>query len=382
MKVYFDNAASSFLDPEVFEKMIPYFTELQGNPSSSHGHGRVLKAALEKSKRRIAELLNVEPGEIIITSGGTEADNMILLGAVKQFGIRNIITTEIEHHAVTHTLEGLAQEFDVKVHFLSLNERGEINFEELEELLKSLDNVLVSLMHANNELGIINDIKSIGELCEKYRAKLHSDTVQSMGTLPLDFSDIKVDFATASAHKFYGPKGVGFMYMSANSIIPPMILGGSQERNMRAGTENIPAIVGMAYALEKCVKNIDEKAEHLKSLKKYMIEQLELHLPNVQINGNPDAENSLPTVLNVAFPPVSEEISEPMILMQLDMFGVSVSGGSACSSGSMKGSHVLNTLGLDKTRVLNSVRFSFGTQNTKEEVDYVIDTLKKIYKLV
>ncbi len=375
MKVYFDNAASAPMDPHVFEHMKPYYCDWVGNPSSTHAHGRALRAVIEESRRTIANLLNCSPGEICFTSGGTEADNMAIRGAVKGYGIKHIISAHTEHHAVGHSIEELEKEGLIQAHWLKVNDKGEIDLKELESLLQAHPNALVCLMHGNNEIGTLHDIEAIGHLCKAHGAHFHSDTVQTMGHFAYDLQKIPVDFLVASAHKFYGPKGVGFLFMRNDKKIPSMIHGGGQERNHRAGTENIVSIIGMAYALKKCVENLEKKTTHLKELKRYMKAQLESHIPGVAFNGNTDIENSLPTVLNVA-PPCGE--GDAMLTFMLDLAGISASGGSACNSGANQGSHVLNALGHPASRCMNSVRFSFGPQNTKEEIDYAVSELTKI----
>lgn len=375
MKVYFDNAASAPMDPEVFEHMKPYYCDWVGNPSSTHAHGRALRALIEESRRTIADLLNCSPGEICFTSGGTEADNMAIRGAVAGYDIKHIISAHTEHHAVGHTIEELEKEGKVKAHWLSLDEKGQINHSELENLLADLDHVLVSLMHGNNEIGTLHDIKAIGALCRAHGALFHSDTVQTMGHFAFDLKEIPVDFLVGSAHKFYGPKGVGFLFMRKDKKLPSLIYGGGQERNHRAGTENLVSIVGMAKALQKCIDNLEKKTAHLRELKSYMKAQLEKDIPGVQFNGETGVEGSLPTVLSVA-PPCGE--GDAMFTFMLDLAGISASGGSACNSGANQGSHVLRALGLPASRCSNSVRFSFGPQNTKEEVDYAVAELAKI----
>jgi len=374
MRVYLDNAASAAMDAEVFEVMKPYFCELVGNPSSIHWHGRKLRTAVENARKSIAQNLGAVPSEIFFTSGGTEADNAIILGAVEQYQITHIVSTTIEHHAVTHTIEYLTRKGNVTATYLKVDREGNISLEELENVLANSPRTLVTLMHANNEIGTMIDLVAVGEVCKKHNALFHSDTVQTMGNVAFDLHNTNVHYITGAAHKFYGPKGVGFMYVKNGFNIPAYIHGGSQERNMRAGTENVAAIVGMGFALNKCCEHLAEKEEKLWSLKSYMREQLMQHIPNVEFNGAQERGKALSSVLNVVFP--CEE--DAMLIFNLDIQGISASGGSACTSGSNIGSHVLAGIGLVPSKAINSVRFSFGVQNTKEEIDYVIEKLKEI----
>lgn len=368
-RIYFDNAATTPLDIEVADAMYQVMLHEYGNPSSTHATGRTVRTIIEECRRTIAKLINCSPGEIFFTSGGTEADNMAIRKTVEDFKIQNIITSAIEHHAVSHTIEELAHAGLVKMHLVKLTENGHIDYTDLENLLQNNPNALVSLMHANNEIGNLLDAERVGNLCEQYNAFFHSDTVQTIGHYPIDVQKLKVHFIACAAHKFHGPKGAGFIYVSSNAKIHPFITGGAQERNMRGGTENVYGIVGLTKALEKAYAHLDEEMAHITSLKKYMIEQLKANIPGIQFNG--DAEgNSLYTVLNTSFPP--SPIGE-MLLFKLDIAGISVSGGSACSSGSDVGSHVLKALNTDRNRA--AVRFSFAKQNTKAEVDNVIAAL-------
>jgi len=368
-RIYFDNAATTPLDKEVADAMYQVMLHEYGNPSSTHATGRTVRTIIEECRRTIAKLINCSPGEIFFTSGGTEADNMAIRKTVEDFKIQNIITSAIEHHAVSHTIEELAHAGLVKMHLVKLTENGHIDYTDLENLLQNNPNALVSLMHANNEIGNLLDAERVGNLCEQYNAFFHSDTVQTIGHYPIDVQKLKVHFIACAAHKFHGPKGAGFIYVSSNAKIHPFITGGAQERNMRGGTENVYGIVGLTKALEKAYAHLDEEMAHITSLKKYMIEQLKANIPGIQFNG--DAEgNSLYTVLNTSFPP--SPIGE-MLLFKLDIAGISVSGGSACSSGSDVGSHVLKALNTDRNRA--AVRFSFAKQNTKAEVDKVIAAL-------
>lgn len=373
-KVYFDNAATTPLDEAVFEEMKPFMLSHFGNPSSIHSHGRQVRAAIEKARKKVADLIQTSPSEIFFTSGGTEADNMAIRCCVEEYGVQHIITTRIEHHAVLHTVEALQKEGKVSVHWLTLDDKGRINLSELEELLAKNPKALVTLMHANNEVGTLNDIQVIGDLCSGHQAHFHTDTVQTMGHYVHDLQKLKVSFLVGSAHKFHGPKGVGFLYINHQNKIHPFIHGGAQERNMRGGTENVYGIIGLAKALELAYGDMEAHQRHIRQLKAYMVEQLKTQVPGVLFNGmSGDVTNSLYTVLNVSLPPNE---SNDMLLFNLDINGISASGGSACSSGSSIGSHVLTSLGVDPERV--SVRFSFSRYNNKEEVDYVVGKLTQL----
>lgn len=372
MKVYFDNAATTPLDEEVAKEMYKVMCEDFGNPSSTHSHGRIVRTIIEEARKKVALLLNCSPGEIFFTSGGTEADNMAIRKSVEDKGVKNIITSAIEHHAVSHTIEELAHQGKVNLHLVNLLPDGHIDLTHLEELLASQTNVLVSLMHANNEIGNLLDIEKVGDLCKQHNALFHCDTVQTLGHYAFDLQKLNLDFLACAAHKFNGPKGVGFIYINHASQLHPFITGGAQERNMRGGTENVYGIVGLSKAMELAYANLEKKTTHISSLKSYMIKQLKEKIPGICFNG--DAEgNSLYTVLNVNFPPTP--IAE-MILFKLDIAGISASGGSACSSGSNVGSHVLAALKVDPNRP--SVRFSFGKHNTTQEIDYVLEQLQKM----
>src|SRR5690606_30126969 len=329
MRVYLDNAATTPLDPEVFEAMKPFLLEDFGNPSSIHSHGRKVRSAIESARKKIAELLHCTPGEIIFTSGGTEADNTILRSAIQTYGIKNVISSAVEHHAVEHTLTSVTRAGNINLHMVKLDEKGFIDLSHLEQLLKQHQHTLVSLMHANNEIGNLLDLQHVAELCEKHNAYFHSDTVQTVGHYRHDVSQIKVHGITAAAHKFHGPKGIGFMYIRKDKKIHPFMFGGSQERNMRGGTENVYGIVGLAKALEIAYRDMDKHLEYIKGLKVYMIEKLKTHIPGVDFHGaSADLDNSLYTVLNVCLP---ESDINSMLLFNLDLQGISASGGSACS---------------------------------------------------
>ena len=374
MKVYFDNAATTPIDPAVFEEMKPFFEGFYGNPSSIHSHGREVRAAIERSRKKIADILNTSPSEIFFTSGGTEADNTAIGSSVKSSGIQHIISSRIEHHAVLHTLEVLQSEGKVNVHFVDLEDDGQVNYESLEKLLAGKNKAMVSLMHANNEIGNVLDLERVGELCEAHGAIFHSDTVQTVGHFPHDLQSLNTHCIVGSAHKLHGPKGIGFMYLRHDHKIQPFVHGGAQERNMRGGTENVYGIVGLAKALEIAYEHQNAHREHMEKLKSRMIHGLRQIIPEVAFNGTSgDISKSLYTVLNVCLPPSEDN---DMLLFNLDINGISVSGGSACSSGSNIGSHVLAELNRDQNR--GAIRFSFSKYNTEEEVDYAVEKLGEI----
>ena len=373
MHIYLDNAATTPLDPEVIEVMVETMQNEYGNPSSIHAHGRQAKTIVEKARKAIANLLHASPAEIFFTSGGTEADNMAIVRSIEAYGITHAITSPIEHHAVLHTLEELAKNGLIQLDLLRLDEQGNIDLNHLEELLAKNPRTLVSIMHANNELGNLTDIKRVSEICHQFQAIFHSDTVQTMGHYRHDLSDIKIDFITGAGHKFHGPKGVGFLYINANNKIKPLIFGGAQERNMRGGTENVYGIVGLAKALEIAYRDMEEHQDYIQGLKNHMIDTLKAEIPMIEFNGNIEPSKSLYTVLNVSLPCTN---MSDMLLFNLDISGISASGGSACSSGSDIGSHVLRGINANPDRP--SVRFSFSKQNTKEEIDIVVAKLKEI----
>lgn len=374
--VYFDNAATTAIREDVVDRMSEIMKINFGNPSSTHSYGRQSKALIESSRKRIASHFNVSAAEIIFTSGGTEADNLVLRSAVKDLGVEEIISSKIEHHAVLHTLDELQNEFGISVQYVSVYSNGDINIEHLEQLLTSEKKQLVTLMHVNNEIGNILDLKRIAELCKANNAFLHSDTVQSVGHYHLDLQDIPIDYLAASAHKFHGPKGVGFAFIRKNSGLRASIYGGDQERGLRAGTESIHNIIGMDEALHLAYQNLEVERLHIEGLKSYFIEQLKKTFPEVRFNGQSGSlEHSTYTLVNVCLPITPEKAG--MLHFQLDLKGIACSKGSACQSGSSQNSHVLIEI-LDKEHLQRpSVRFSFSKYNTKEEVDYVIDVLKE-----
>ena len=377
MKVYLDNAATTPLDPEVFEAMKPYMLEHFGNPSSIHAHGREARSAIEYARKKVAELLNASTNEIFFTSGGTEADNSLICGGIENYGLKHAITSKIEHHAVLHTLEELEKKGVIKLSYVKLNSKGHVDQEDLIHLLENNPQSLVSLMHANNEIGNITDIEKIADICESYEAIFHSDTVQTVGHYKHDLDHLKVHCITGAAHKFHGPKGVGFMYIKKKSRVNPFIHGGAQERGMRGGTENVYGIIGLAKALEIAYREMESHKQHIQGLKDRMITKLKEQIEGIAFNGDSDnPEKSLYTVLNVCLP-ASE--SNDMLLFNMDINGISASGGSACSSGASTGSHVLAALNRNPDR--GAIRFSFSKYNTPEEIDYVVDKLAAHYSV-
>jgi cysteine desulfurase len=372
-RVYLDNAATTPLDPVVLETMLPYMQQHFGNPSSTHSFGRETRSAIEKARKKIAAQLHVSPGEIFFTSGGTEANNIAIQCSVRDLGIRRIISSAIEHHAVTHTVEAMEKKEAVTVDWVQLHADGSVNYDHLESLLQQTDTpTLVSLMHANNEIGVLLDIERVANLCKEYQALFHCDTVQTVAHYPLDLSAIPVHFISAAAHKFHGPKGVGFLYIHGDVHIEPLILGGAQERNMRAGTENLYGIIGLAKAMELAYDELESTRLHIESLKHTMKQLLVEHFPGVRFNS-PDT--GLYTVLNVQFPPHPKN---DLLIINLDIQGVACSGGSACSSGSNTGSHVINFLQTPEGTA--SVRFSFSKFNTEADIQFAVEQLLHIFR--
>lgn len=375
MRVYLDNAATTALDPAVLEAMLPYMTDHYGNPSSTHTHGRQTRAAIEQARKKVAELLNVTPSEIFFTSGGTEADNTAIRCSIDSHNIQRVISSQLEHHAVLHTLQELEKQQKIQLDWVEFDEKGSIDFNHLEELLHQPERALVSLMHGNNEIGNLTDIQRVGELCAEHNAIFHSDTVQTMAHYPLNLKEIPVHCIAGSAHKFHGPKGVGVLYIAKDHKICPLLHGGSQERSMRGGTENLYGIVGLAKALELSYARLEEHTQHIRGLKQQMVDRLCEEIPEVQFNGlSDDPDNSLYTVLNVSLPP-SEDNS--MLLFNLDLQQISASGGSACTSGAQSGSHVLKALNCDPQR--GAVRFSFSRHNTQNDIDHTVKTVAALY---
>lgn len=374
--IYLDNAATTPVDPLVWRDMQPLFDQFTANPSSIHSHGRQAKVIVEKARKTVASLLNASPAEIFFTSGGTEADNTVIQSAVLYGGIKTIITSPLEHHAVLHTAEAWGKLGLAEVKLVNINSDGDIDLAHLERLLAESPSALVSLMHGNNEIGNLLDLNAVGALCQQYGALFHSDTVQTMGHFPHDVQALPVDFLVGAAHKFHGPKGIGFLYAKAGSKFHPLMHGGAQERNQRGGTENVYGMVGLAKALSLAYEHMDEHMNHIKSVKTYFIEGLKSRFPGIQFNGRSgEVDNSLYTVLNVRFPNVADG---DMLLFQLDIEKISASGGSACSSGTSVGSHVLSAL--NPTATGAAVRFSFSKNNTKEEIDRVLEVLERLVK--
>lgn len=377
MKVYLDNAATTPMAPEVFDAISPILKDYFGNPSSTHSFGRQAKSFIENSRRSVAQMINAKPSEITFTSGGTEADNMAINCAVRDLGVERIITSPIEHHAVLHTVEHLCDSKNVDFEIVKLDNKGHVNIAHLKELLQDNNTkTLVSLMHANNEIGTLLPLEEVNKLCKEFNAYFHTDTVQTMGHYAFDMQGLDVDFITCAAHKLHGPKGVGFLYINNKTKIKSFIHGGSQERGLRGGTENIYGIVGLAKAMELAYANLKEHQNHVQQLKSYMIEGLQKKFgSDVDFNGDILPENSLYTVLNVCLP---KSEKGGMLLFTLDLKGIACSGGSACSSGSNQGSHVLTAIQADLERP--NVRFSFSRYTTKEEIDFVLDVLSEVYE--
>lgn len=371
-RIYFDNAATTPIDPAVVQEMLPYLSTHFGNPSSIYSYGRENRLAIEKARKSVASILKAQPAEIFFTSGGTESSNTAIFSAVRTLNCKRIITSPIEHHATLHTVEFIEKNHEASLEFVKLLPDGHIDLVDLETRLQASPlKTLVTLMHANNEIGNITDLHTVGELCKKYGAIFHADTVQTVGHFPIDLSTTHVDFITGAGHKFHGPKGIGLLYISQRNKINPFIHGGGQERNMRAGTENIYGIIGFTKALELANENHAADSTYILSLKKYMKGKLADSIPGIVFNGDPDG-NSLYTVLSVGFP--HNEKSE-MLLFNLDIHHICVSGGSACSSGANQGSHVINALITEKQ---STVRFSFSKYNTKEEIDQTVEKIKQL----
>jgi cysteine desulfurase len=368
MRVYLDNAATTPMAPEVVDAMSDVLRNHFGNPSSTHSYGRSSKALLETARRNIARHLNCASSELFFTSGGTEADNLACHIAVQELGVKRIISTSIEHHAVGHTVEMYRDRFQVQLHNLTLDAQGHVDMEELESLLKEPIPTLVTLMHANNEIATLIPIEPIAKMCRIHGAYFHSDTVQTMGHYAFDLKALDIDFITCAAHKFHGPKGIGFLYVNKRIKMAPMILGGSQERGFRGGTENLAGIVGLSKAFDLAYEDLQGHHSHVQGLKSYIMGRLKDHFSDIAFHGDTTPEGSLYTVLNVCFPPTDKA---SMLLFTLDLKGVAVSGGSACTSGAAKGSHVLEGIGADMSRP--NVRFSFSRYTTQEEIDFALE---------
>ncbi|MDC1186785.1 cysteine desulfurase [Crocinitomicaceae bacterium] len=374
MQVYLDNAATTPVAPEVVEAMIPILKEGFGNPSSSHFFGRQLKAQIETARRSIAKHINCSPAEIIFTSGGTEADNMAIAEAVNSLGVKRIVTTTIEHHAVGHTATSICDKNDIELVYVKIDEKGQVDMTDLKTILSDGKKTLVSLMHANNEIATLLPIEEVSKICREKGAFFHSDTVQTMGHYPFDLQKLDIDFITCAAHKFHGPKGVGFLYINKNVRIHSMIHGGAQERGLRGGTENTSGIVGLSKAFDLAYKDVAEHQKYVQGLKNHMISQLRKNMEGVEFHGEIDPNKSLYTVLNVCLPKTEKS---GLLLFTLDLKGIACSGGSACSSGAVLGSHVL--AGINAPSDKPNARFSFSRYTTKEEIDFTIGVLKEIY---
>ena len=369
-RIYFDNAATTPLDPAVLEAMMPYLTEKFGNPSSIYSYGRETRMAVEQARKSVAKNLGAKPSEIFFTSGGTESSNTILHAAIHDLGCKHIISSPIEHHATLHTVEHLAKAHGIQLSWVKILPDGHIDMEDLGQLLNnSSEKTIVSIMHANNEIGNMIDIHEVGTLCKKHNAYFHSDTVQTVGHFPFNLKETPVDFITGAGHKFHGPKGVGILYINENIKINPLVHGGAQERNMRAGTENLYGIVGFAKALELASESYEKDSAYMQSLKQYMHDQLIQKIPGVSFNGDPFGK-SLYTLLSTNF---SKTDKTDMLLFNLDIHHICASGGSACSSGAQQGSHVIQAL--KKEGEIATVRFSFSKNNTRQEIDQVVDIL-------
>ncbi|MDA0201125.1 MAG: cysteine desulfurase family protein [Bacteroidetes bacterium] len=380
MKVYFDNAASTPMRKQVIEVMTQSMSSNFGNPSSTHAYGRTAKSALETARKSIAKLLNCQPQEIIFTSGGTESDNMILRCAVKDLHVKTIISSPIEHHAVLHPLDDLEKE-GVRIRYVDLDENGSPNLDHLQSLLSADDSKkLVSLMHINNEIGNVLDINRVGEICRAEGAFFHTDAVQGVGHYPYDLTSQPIDFLSAAAHKFHGPKGIGFAYIKNNTGMEPFIVGGPQERGLRAGTESVHNIVGLQKAIEVSYENLDSEKDYILGLKKYFIEKLKHIYPQVHFNGLcENLERSTYTLVNVALP--LEASKSQLLNFHMDLKGIACSKGSACQAGVDIGSHVLaNLKRSEEVKKYPSLRFSFSSFNTKEEIDYLIASLMEFQK--
>ena len=374
-RVFLDNASTTPMHQEIIDMMSDMMRSNFANPSSVHSSGREAKVIIENSRKTIADLLNTSPGTIFFTSGGTEADNMAIRSTIQDYNIQHVVTSKIAHHAVLYPLQDLENKNIIKITYVDIDNDGIISLSHLKDILKNNSRTFVSIMHANNEIGTIQNIKKIGEICNDYNAIFHSDTVQTIGHYPFNMEDLNVHFMAASAHKFHGPKGIGFIYISDKIKISPLLRGGGQERNMRAGTENVCSIAGLAMAMQIAYKNLEEETNYIKGLKKHMIKRLKTELNDVQFYAKcTDLENSLYTVLSCHFP--ETDISE-MLIFNLDILGISCSGGSACNSGVSKGSHVLKEVFPDSKRP--GIRFSFSKYNTKEDIDFTITKLKELF---
>lgn len=373
MRVYLDNAATTKIRPAVVEAMLPYMHDYYGNPSSIHAEGRKVRAAIESARKTVAKAIGASVGEIFFTSGGTESNNMALKCSVRDLGVKRIISSPTEHHCVLHTLDCIERDGAAEIVFLNVDSSGRPDLDQLRNLLEGNGTkTLVSLMHANNEIGTMISLDGVSAICHEHGALFHSDTVQTVGHFPIDVSKTRINFMSGASHKFHGPKGVGFVYINSDNIVNPLIDGGGQERNMRGGTENVYGIIGLAAALATMVEEMEEETAYIKQLSNAFRGMLVDNFPGVEFNGDPDG-SSLYTVLSASFPPSEKN---EMLLLALDMAGISASGGSACSSGAEASSHVLKAINADPDR--KTIRFSFSADNTEEDLHYVIDQLKAI----
>ncbi|OXA76080.1 cysteine desulfurase family protein [Flavobacterium frigidimaris] len=372
-KVYLDNASTTAIRPEVIQEMTKVMADDFGNPSSTHSFGRNGKTILELSRKSIARHLNCSAQEIIFTSGGTEANNWILRSAVEDLKIERIITSKIEHHAVLYAALALQADYNIQIDYVKISSDGSIDLTHLSNLLSEEKKTIVSLMHVNNETGAILDLERVGVICKQYNTLFHSDTVQSVGKTEIDLQKIPVDFIVASAHKFHGPKGIGFAFIRKNSGLQPLLFGGEQEKGLRAGTEAVHQIAGMAKALSVSYENLDSERKYISDLKVYLIEQLEIHFPGFRINGK---KEDFYNIINIILPFSSDKTS--MLLFSLDMKGIAVSRGSACQSGSIKPSHVLKEMLSETDLKLPNLRISFSHYNTREDIDWLIESLKTL----
>ena len=376
MKVYLDNAATTPVAPEVFEAMTPILKNDFGNPSSTHLFGRSSKAIIEQSRRGVAKHLHCQPSEIVFTSGGTEADNMAMFTSVTELDVKRIVTSKIEHHAVGHTACHIQDKYEVELVYVDIDSAGNVDLDHLASILEDTSKkTLVTLMHANNELGTLMPIQEVSRICRKHGAYFHSDTVQTMGHYTFNLQELDIDFLTCAAHKFHGPKGIGFLYINRSVHSNAFIHGGAQERGLRGGTENLHGIVGLAKAMDLAYSDLDAHQEHVFGLKKYMMDTFQEHFPDISFHGETSYEKSLYTVLNVCFPATDKAA---MLLFTLDLKGIAASGGSACSSGSSTGSHVLHGINANPNRP--NVRFSFSRYNTLAEIDYAVGHVVEIFK--
>ena len=376
MKVYLDNAATTPVASEVFEAMAPILKNDFGNPSSTHLFGRSAKAIIEQSRRGIAKHINCQPSEIVFTSGGTEADNMAMFTSVTELGVKRIVTSRIEHHAVGHTACHIQNKYEVELVYVDIDVAGNVDLDHLSSILADTSKkTLVTLMHANNELGTLMPIEEVSRICRKHGAYFHSDTVQTMGHYTFNLQELDIDFLTCAAHKFHGPKGIGFLYINKAVHSKAFIHGGAQERGLRGGTENLHGIVGLAKAMDLAYSDLEAHQKHVFGLKQHMMASFQESFPDISFHGETTYENSLYTVLNVCFP---ETDKAAMLLFTLDLKGIAASGGSACSSGSAKGSHVLEGINANPNRP--NVRFSFSRYTTKAEIDYAVGQVAEVFK--